>query len=220
MADIKDKIKKLLSLATSPNENEAKAAMLKAREIMAKNKLSEEDFEDPEDQELKKVVCQDVKWTTDSGKIWMTSLCKLIADNYCCVTSWQSIKGHRTYTLVIAGVGQDADLCREVITYAVKFVENKVKVLQRKYRTQDAKVVQNSYAKGFIMGLDMAYEEQKEDNPEWGLVMVKSEELQSYEDDLGTRSVRTKRTNIDATAMMVGQTDGMNFNPSTAIGTA
>lgn len=33
--NIKDKIAKLLALAESPNENEAKAALLKARELMA-----------------------------------------------------------------------------------------------------------------------------------------------------------------------------------------
>ena len=40
MANIKDKIAKLLALAESPNEAEAKAALLKARELMAKNKLT------------------------------------------------------------------------------------------------------------------------------------------------------------------------------------
>lgn len=34
-SNIKDKIAKLLALAESPNENEAKAALLKARELMA-----------------------------------------------------------------------------------------------------------------------------------------------------------------------------------------
>ena len=36
--NIKDKIAKLLALAESPNENEAKAALLKARELMAEQK--------------------------------------------------------------------------------------------------------------------------------------------------------------------------------------
>lgn len=39
MASIKEKIQKLLALASSPNENEAKAALLKAKELMAKNKF-------------------------------------------------------------------------------------------------------------------------------------------------------------------------------------
>lgn len=37
--DYKDKIKKLLALAESPNENEAQAALLKARQLMAEHKI-------------------------------------------------------------------------------------------------------------------------------------------------------------------------------------
>ena len=44
MSDVKDKIAKLLALAESPNENEAKAALLKARELMAQHKLRPEEW--------------------------------------------------------------------------------------------------------------------------------------------------------------------------------
>lgn len=47
--NIKDKIAKLLALAESPNENEAKAALLKARELMAEHKLRPEEMKDPTD---------------------------------------------------------------------------------------------------------------------------------------------------------------------------
>ena len=39
--NIKDKIAKLLALAESPNENEAKAALLKARELLSLIHISE-----------------------------------------------------------------------------------------------------------------------------------------------------------------------------------
>lgn len=45
-ADYKEKIRKLLALAESPNEHEARAALLKARQLMAEHKLSELDFQD------------------------------------------------------------------------------------------------------------------------------------------------------------------------------
>ena len=80
MASVREKIEKLLALATSPNENEARAALLKAKELMAKNKLTEADFEDAKKQKLKTFKCEDVTWTTDSGRVWMTRLCKLICD--------------------------------------------------------------------------------------------------------------------------------------------
>ena len=43
--DYRDKIRKLLALAESPNENEAKLALLKARQLMAEHKLTEREDE-------------------------------------------------------------------------------------------------------------------------------------------------------------------------------
>lgn len=54
MTDIKDKIAKLLALAESPNEAEAKAALLKARELMAKNKLTPEECQKQKNQKVVK----------------------------------------------------------------------------------------------------------------------------------------------------------------------
>lgn len=45
--DIRDKIAKLLALADSPSEAEARAALLKARELMAKHKLRPEEIKKP-----------------------------------------------------------------------------------------------------------------------------------------------------------------------------
>lgn len=213
MANIRERIQKLLALATSPNENEAKAALLKARELMAKNKLSESDFERAKEQELKKFWCEDIAWTTDSGRIWMTSLCKVLCDNYCCSASWYTPAGTRTHQLVIVGVGEDADVCKEVVGYAVGFVEVQIEAMQKRYRRQDPKAIANSYAEGFILGLEMAFEEQQEEHPEWGLVVVKPEEVRDYEGKLSSKSVKTKKSNFDPLAYMKGQNDGKNFNP-------
>ena len=46
--DIRDKIAKLLALADSPSEAEARAALLKARELMAKHKLRPEEIKKAE----------------------------------------------------------------------------------------------------------------------------------------------------------------------------
>lgn len=212
MNNVKDKIAKLLSLATSQNENEAKAALLKAKELMAKNKLTEADFEEAKKQELKRFVCEDIVWTTDSGKIWMTDLCKILCDNYCCSASWLTTKGSRTHKLVIVGIGDDAEICREVVTYAVGFVESTIKYLCRKYRKEDPKAMANSYAKGFILGLELAFEDQKEEHPEWGLVVVKPKEVNEYENSLGSKSVKTKKADFSPLAYLKGQTDGRSFN--------
>ena len=53
MSKITEKIAKLLALAESPYEEEAKAALLQARRLMAEHKLMPEDIEP---QENKKVI--------------------------------------------------------------------------------------------------------------------------------------------------------------------
>lgn len=214
MASTKEKIAKLLALAASPNENEAKAALLKAKELMAKYKMSEADFEEAKNQELVHMVCEKVSWTSDSGSIWMTSLCKTICDEYLCTSAWSVPRGHRTYTLVITGMQEDAEICKEVVEYAVDFVNSAIKALQRRYRRQDPKAIAKSYAEGFISGLREAFEEQSREHPEWALVVVKPDEVQKYEDSLGNRSVKAKQASFDPLAYTRGQLDGRNFNPN------
>lgn len=211
MATVKEKIEKLLALASSPNENEAKAALLKAKELIAKNKLTEADFEDLKEQELKSFQCTDVAWTTDSGRIWMVRLANLICNEYLCVSAWRTPRGSRTHTLVITGMEDDLEICKSVIGYAVGFIEGRIEHLQRKFRMQDPKAVANSYADGFILGLELAFEEQKTEHPEWGLVVVKPEEVKKFEDGLGSKSVKTKQAGFDPLAYMKGQTDGKEF---------
>lgn len=212
MANIREKIEKLLALAASPNENEAKAALLKAKELMAKNKLTEADFEDVRKQELKTFKCEDILWTTDSGRIWMVNLAKLICNEYLCVSAWGTKPGSRTHVLYITGMEEDLEICKSVMGYAVGFVEGQIDALQKKYRRQDPKAIANSYAEGFILGMEMAFEEQREEHPEWGLVVVKPEETRQYEEALGTKNVRAKKANFDPLAYLKGQTDGQNFN--------
>lgn len=217
MSDIKEKIRKLLNLASSPYEGEAMAALLKAKELMAKHKLSEADFEEAKKQEMVHLQVDEIKWTTDSGEIWIVDLCRVIAENYCCAIAWFTPYKTRTHVLRITGMQEDTDLCAEVVKYAVGFVRGAVKSLQRRYRHEDPKSVMTSYAKGFIEGLEMAYEDQRDEHPEWGLVIIKSEEVRQYEESLSSRSVKTRNTTFNPAAHLRGFNDGKEFNPQRVI---
>lgn len=210
--DIRDKIKKLLALATSPNENEAKAALLKAKKLMMEHKISETEVQGLEEQKLIHLQCDDIRWTTDSGEIWITSLANLIADNHLCSCSWFTPKGKRTHILYIHGLGTDVELCKSVIEYAVGFVRGRIKIEQRRRVTSDPKAVAASYARGFILGMELMYDEQKDEHPEWGLVVSKPQEVDEYMKSLGERNVRTRKTEFDPLAYMIGQNDGRQFN--------
>lgn len=210
--DIRDKIKKLLALATSPNENEAKAALLRAKKLMMEHKISETEVQGLDEQELIHLQCDNVRWTTDSGEIWITSLADLIADNHLCSCSWMTRKGTRTHILYIHGLGTDVELCKSVIEYAVGFVRGRIKIEQRRRITSDPKAVAASYARGFILGMELMYDEQKDEHPEWGLVVSKPQGVDEYMKSLGERNVRTRKTEFDPLAYMVGQNDGRQFN--------
>lgn len=207
MASVKEKIQKLLALAQSPNENEARAALLKAKELMAANKLSEADFEEVKDQGLVHVLCENVKWTSDSGNVWMADLCSILCENYCCAASWNHEKGRRTYTLIITGIGDDTQVCKTAVEYATGFVLSRLKIWGRKNKSAS-----KSYAMGFIAGLKEAFEEQKEQHQEWGLIVQRSQEVNDYIDSLGTRNVKIKKDTFDPLAYLRGQQDGKDFN--------
>lgn len=102
MADIKDKIAKLLALAESPNEAEAKAALLKARELMAKNKLTPEECKEQKNQKLVKDFT-DIQCTAMTNP-WAASLSAVIANNYCCRAISRKRKGYKTATVGFIGL--------------------------------------------------------------------------------------------------------------------
>lgn len=74
MSKITEKIAKLLALAESPYEEEAKAALLQARRLMAEHKLMPEDIEPQENknviQECVGVTCTKLSspWTVSSPR--------------------------------------------------------------------------------------------------------------------------------------------------------
>lgn len=214
---IKDKIRKLLALGTSPNENEAKLALLKAKELMIKHKLTEADIED-KNAELVHITSDEVTWTTDSGDIWIAELSSLIAENYMCIAAWRTPRGRRTHQLVVTGLEQDARICTEAIAYAVGFVRGQIRILQRRHKSMNPKSVSKSYADGFILGLSIAFDEQREENPEWALVEVKPAKVQEYENELGHKNVTTKQAAVDPLIRAKGMNDGIEFNRRKAIG--
>lgn len=98
MSKITEKIAKLLALAESPYEEEAKAALLQARHLMAEHKLMPEDIEP---QENKRVIQECVGVTcTKLSSPWTVYLSTLIAAHYCCrpeLRTWQQGFGDRVY---------------------------------------------------------------------------------------------------------------------------
>lgn len=149
--DYKDKIKKLLALAESPNENEAQAALLKARQLMAEHKIGEADLEEPEDKEiLHKRTSVTFSKRRDG---WISNLAVVIAENYCCMASVCHYKGKQTYTVQLNGFKSDVEICERVLLFAVEFVRGKNKMRQWSdnypYSPKEKLAICNAYGQGW-----------------------------------------------------------------------
>ncbi len=123
--DYREKIKKLLKLAESPNEHEAKKALLKAKELMMEHKLSEMDVKDVE-KEVREVLLKDICASTRRNP-WIIPLSTVIGENYCCKAFNSRYSGKQLRIIGFVGFEEDVQICQQVFRYAVDCVESKLK---------------------------------------------------------------------------------------------
>lgn len=157
--NIKDKIEKLLRLSESPNENKAKAALLKARKLMMEHKLSEADFKVLEKQEPVKI--ETGIYFTKKTNYWIAQLLTVIAPNYACNNYMNKKYRKKSHQAIIYGFKEDAELCERVFKYAVDCVMSWIKELKKSMRGQT-----------------------EENEQEWGLVAVVPPEVKAVTDGM------------------------------------
>lgn len=220
MKDYREKVRKLLALAESPNEFEAKAALLKAKELMAEHKLTAEELEDHKKRDVKDLR---TGYTyTMRGEWWLGSLAVIIAENYCCKCVNLKANGAQKREIKFIGLDEDVDLCFAVFEYAVKSVRGLIKQhckpLRKKYTNADVKIAGQSFGYGFVDGVKRAFEEQKKQKEEgWGLVMIIPQEVNDYYDGLSVRRMRSSARTINNESNAAGYNEGKKFNPRRCI---
>ncbi len=161
-SDVIEKIEKCLALGSSPNEHEARTALLMARSLMAKWKISESEVHD---KHRRDVIEMDSGLTfSKRRKSHLGSLSYTIATNMCC----ESYNSHRykskTYSIFICGYENDVRAVISALHLADAAISAAVKGM-------DPSAAHN-YAMGFTTGLNKAFMEQNSSNSEWGLVLT------------------------------------------------
>ena len=215
--DYKDKIRKLLALAKSPNENEAKAALLKARELMAEHKLTEAELKEAEKQAVK-----DVRTDITCSKRrdpWIISLSAIIGENYCCQSYRTHYHGRQTQYIGFIGLEDDVEICVEIFKYAVDCVLSRIKQIKKEnegYYPTYIKQECDSFGYGFAQGVQLAFMKQQADKQEgWGLVLVMPKEVKEAAQHLGHEEFRARSAdNISSGAYATGYAEGKEFNPA------
>ncbi len=214
--DYKEKIRKLLALAESPNEHEAKAALLKARQLMAEHKLSEKDCKDAGRLEVRDV--QTGITCSKRREFWVVSLSAVIGENYCCKTYSKRFKNEQTLYIGFIGLEDDVEVCTAVFKYAVDCVRSEIERIKKTsgYSGIPLKSLCDGYGCGFVKGLTLAFaKQQKENEEEWGLVLVMPEEVEEAGKDLKKERFAPKAAeNISKKGYRKGYRDGENFDPT------
>lgn len=211
MENYKEKIKKLLALSESSNEHEAKAALLKAKQLMMEHKISESDLADKSNAELKKLASSITFGARRDP--WVRILANVLADNYMCRFVGTRYSGMQTTNVEFWGFEDDTEICLKVFEYSVDCIRsecNRIKKENASRSAQERNALCTGYAIGFISGIKDAFKEQNEANKaKWGLVPVMSEEVAHSTDGLKTVSSRIRgNSRYSAT----GYAAGKNFN--------
>lgn len=215
--DYKSKIYKLLALARSPVEAEAKAALLKAHELMAAHKISEADIGIIDRQD---VVEKDLGLSFSYGRnLWFSDIVKVIADHWLCVSMVSHRYRSRSYSLSLIGLECDVDVCERTIMYAVDYVGSFLSSFKKQHAGDiDAgswNLLANSYGRGFALGVDAMYKRQEEEHQEWALVLKVPSSV--VEKTKGMGSMKFKKQVFSDSFLERGYRDGLKFDPSTKL---
>ena len=221
--DYKDKIRKLLALAKSPEPEEAKLALLKARKLMAEHKLTERDLEEHDTT----VIQQEIDETfSKKANSWMAPLSTVIGENYCCA-AYRCKRGAKTtvWRVGFIGLKDDFEIRTKIFKYAVRCIKAEQKKLRKQYRDyytpQEIAKICDSYGYGFVSGVNEAFAEQNEENQEYGLVLKVPKEAKDELSKIGPPKEFKKppkpKTVGELDAAWRGVEDGRKFDPSSKL---
>ena len=219
--NIKEKIKKLLALsADNPSDAESYAALQKAQELMAQYKIEQKDIM-TEDQ-IKKCIHRKTTLTygSRSSDHFLSELASIIAENFCCVDYISRVRGTQTNRVCFMGMEDDVEIAEEALHVAnAAIIRGYNRVYREACKEYDTDYLpamyfnplKLGYIEGYMAGLKQVFEDQKEKNQEWGLVLVAPQEAKDFLSALDVREFNTIQR-VDNSYYEEGYKDGKNFN--------
>lgn len=174
ITNYKEKIRKLLALSESPVEAEATAALLKARELMAKYKIEQADVQCKETDKLVSATVNDVSYHSQKDS-WVHTALGVIEDYFPVVAFVKTVPGKKTKYPGFTGYEGDVKIAIQIMRYIYDCVYSWMKQhCKEQHITSFAEKsnIRDNYGYGFCFGWNEALKKQKEDNPEWGLALV------------------------------------------------
>lgn len=201
-----NKIRKLLALASSKNENEAQSALLMAQKLMAIHNI---EMSQVDNVRTDHNVIEEEADSKRHKTIWKRRLAQVIANNFKCGIFF---RGHGTYSTIFVGKMENIDICKTIYLSAVRFID---KFFSEYWRKQNRPVsesikLKNNYALGFICKLNEKFKDQNiiAEQEGWALVLVNDSDVVDYMERKNIKHTKAKTTcKLDVDALRQGYID-------------
>ncbi len=206
---IVSRIRKLLSLATSDVEEEARAAMLKAQALMAAHDLRMDQVGAEAGEEDGAVVEETVDKEGRTIQYWQKLLTTVITRNFRCAVVYRSYR-NGTRDIVIVGMPEDVQACRETLTFSFRSARNCWDRYRRTRKFPERKATERAkkdYMIGFAAGLRDAFASQVKEK---AIVLSRKQKVDQHLNGMRLRSEPAVRRNIrvDRHAQQRGYEEG------------
>ena len=210
-----EKIEKLISLSGSSNENEARAAMLKAQELMAKYEIDREQIKG---EEKERPV---VGFTSSPHREeWIHMVSAVIAENFRC-RSISIVKNNSggSFRIRFYGYEEDAEICINIFNYAIQVIRKKFVTLRAIYaeaKREFGESEKSNYVTGFCFGLEKNFKEQREQSKSFALALVTPKAVDDFVRSIPGLEIQSSPKNImrnreAALLQRTGYVDGKTF---------
>ena len=217
--NIKKKIQKLLSLAKSPNENEAALALQKAQMLLEKYSLSIEDVYQLSEND----VVEQTILSRQRMPVWIEWLTIMIVDifgvkaYYDPEWRWNGKKYYIQKNLRFVGFDADVLIAKHCFVYLKRAIDNGHRTWLTQLRKNNSRIppgCKNAYALGFIEGVKdkMAQLTKAQQNQEVGhasnLPVLKSNAIKKYMEKLNLKKAKKRNPKLDHASYLAGTLDG------------
>lgn len=214
------RIKKLLSLSQSHNENEAQLALVKAQELMIKHHIEESQISFDEPPKIIHLTTE--YYFTNYKNFYLCDGINELSDLYLCKVVFVRNKHSSKQYIRIIGNENDCRILQKVIGFIKSNVDSWTRNLKKEYLLDDNQMInncKNDYGIGFCRGLKSLLEMQRDRiQQEEGLVVTTPKEAQEYVDSLeGLLSSKNANISYNQSLMDLGRSDGLQANIQNAI---
>jgi hypothetical protein len=179
MKDVKllSRIKKLLALAEGgANEQESQSALLLARKMLAENGLNMAQIEPDPSGITEGHVSHGKRRNHQWGRL------AVIIRKHFPIDVWWTVGDEGEKGITFCGEAQKVAIAKAVYETAKKSASRHGAKFAKaqKDKGQNPSGAKKAFIEGFLDGLSHGFDQQNQENPEWGLVLVKPQAIEDY----------------------------------------